>query len=723
MPDLFTITVRSRNLRPFPAGGRLWGPKDTVATVPAVTMLDLWACRASLVVAWPVGWIAPDGSEPGRPEPTPPTVDATVAPPIADADVITVDMRLPFDAPPDEDNSETPVVDALPAQVVTESGTFEPTGAPSLPPVTTSAYTTKNATLHATLSGHLVDVLDKLGAKALPSPEERELGPGLLLERFIDSLAAERAVDLRMSKVQRALVRAASAQPLGGIFAKSEELFHFGAAGLKFRQPNIISLRCGIRAGKTLIASLAVLWTALTCSTRRPITAEELEVGVLPGADGMRPIMQPGERVRVLFVTPEVNQSKQAFGYVLNAVRLSPRLRRFIVHGSTTRKLILRRPHDGVEVLFEMVAASAQGNNVRSGWLAGAVFDEGAFFGDDEAVVNLKDNLGAASTRLLPGAQVWLPSSPWADAGHYHEEHTKAFGNPGNTLAFHSSSMAMNPMLNTPEKRAEIDARRVEDALLAAREYDAIPLSALSNLFFTPTVLKLCVNLERTEESGLLTLPPVRGTPHYAGTDLGFRKNSSTLAIARNIDRLVSGKSTSISQLAYYEERIPPQGHPLVPGEVIKGFGNACQEYRCSSMRGDNSDTPTAREHLATLPGAPVEYDEYIPTQERNADLFDRVRQRMSEGCVELPNDARLLGQLKRVTARPTEKGKTQISLPKQGRAHGDIVAALMLALDQAISGAKPAAPYDATYDRVLSARDTRGYGSARGAASAWSAD
>ena len=706
------ITARSRTGRPVPCGGKVWGRDVSSVEAAPRTLLDLWERRHDLIVEWPADWIAPDGSQPGKVvkrqlavSVSTPTVALQCPPEILDTATRLQASAPPLQRPPKP--AEAPLDDTgLPP--------IEPTRSPyeekPPPPVKTAQYTPKNARLHATLSGHLSDILDNLGAKNAKTPGEAELAGDVTLERIVDSLTAEKAISLRMSRPQRALCRAASGQSIGGLLTKAQEAFHFGTVGLTFTRPKIVWLRCGIRAGKTLVAAMAMIWCALTCSARRPPTDAEKEAGVIVGTDGCVPILQPGEAIRVVFVTPDLKMGRTAYNYVAQAFEKSPRLRKFIVMRRAYQMLV-RRPCDGIHVLFETVAASPMGNNVRSGWLAGALFDEAAFFDDgDESVVNLRDNVTAATTRLLPGAQVWLPSSPWADAGYFHEQHTKAFGNPGKAIAFHSSSIAMNPALDV----ADIETKRTEDELLAAREYDAIPLSALSNLFFTPAVLACCVAAERTEENGNLTLPPMPGHSHYAGTDLGFRKNSSTLAIARNVQRETDGVPVDVAQLAYHEERIPPQGTPLVPGDVLKGFGAVCQEYRCLAMRGDNSDTPTADEHLTSLPGSPVAYDEYIPTQERNAALFDRVRQHMSSGRVELPNDPRLLGQLKRVTARPIPGGKTQIVLPKQGRAHGDLVVALAHAIDQCITGASRVSLYDSSYDKSIYSVDIRGYGSVR---------
>jgi hypothetical protein len=406
--------------------------------------------------------------------------------------------------------------------------------------------------------------------------------------------------------------------------------------------------------------------------------------------------VRPGEQVKCLIVTPRANQGKQAFGYILGALKESPTLRKLIVH-ETLETVVIRRPIDGKEIRVEMVAASPRGNNIRGFWLAGVLFDEAAFWGDDDAAVNLKDNIGAAVTRLLPGAQCWMPSSPWADSGTYHELVEKAFNQDerdNDTLAFHSDSRRLNPALDKVLEAAE----RAKDPQNAAREYDAIPLSSLSNLFFPPSAITLCTDLNRTAKNGNLILEPCPGVAHFAGSDLGFTKNSSTIAICRN-------RELDVIELAYYTEWIPEPGKPLKASVVVQDFGFSCQQYDCDTLRGDNAYTHDAVEHLESLPGKSVTYDKFVPTQAINAALYTQFRTLLCEGRVSIPNDPRLLGQLKKVLGKPIAGGKIQIILPKQGAAHADLVVALVLSAVECAEGTRRQPGWDYTYDKMAKSK------------------
>lgn len=485
------------------------------------------------------------------------------------------------------------------------------------------------------------------------------LPPTTTLERFVESpdLGA-----LPISPAQRALLRAADGLPVTHLDAAGLH-FHFGVDALPAQpRPRVVVLRTGVRAAKSLIASLTLILRSLTCQLRRePEHADER-----PGPDGLVGV-RPGELVRALIVAPRLRLSRAPFHHVVGAVKASPVLSRHVVKVGA-ESILLRRP-DGAEVLVEMVAASGGGANLRSTWLASVLFDEADFHDEDDAAVNLKENFQAVQTRVLPGGQVWVVSSPWDDAGEFHELFTGAFGHPGRAVAFHSDSLTMNPTLD----RADIEAERRRDPENAAREYDAVPLASGSLQFFPKAALDVAMGGARET-----SLAP-NDAPHWGGVDLGLRKNSSALALARR-----SGEKVV---LAYHEELIPARGAHLKPGEVCRSFAATALRYRCLSIRGDSHYADTAHEEFpkvrATWDGnVTCAYDEWQPSSANQADAFSRFRTMMLEGRLELTRDPRLRKQIEDTKFKKGPNG-IQVVLPKHGAAHGDLLMAVVLACVQ----------------------------------------
>ena len=480
---------------------------------------------------------------------------------------------------------------------------------------------------------------------------------GLTLEELV---TAPDMAAFPASPVQRALCRVADGKPVDDLLSPEQQSYHLGAPRFSaLARPRTVVLRTGVRAGKSLIAACALILSILTCQFRRvPIDGEQ------PGADGLVGV-RPGELVRALIVAPLLKLSRSPLFHLIATMRASPVLAPLLVRAGT-ESCVIRRP-DGNEVTIELVAASSGGANLRSTWLAGIIFDEADFHDGEDGAVNLPDNYRAAVTRMLPGAQVWIPSSPWADEGPFYEMFNAAFGRPGRALAFHSSTRAMNPTLDREDEAAE----RKRDPDNAAREYDAIPLKSGSSLFFPNDALVLAVDEKRPMHL------PANGATHYAGADIGLRKNSSALGIARES---ADGKKV---ELVYHEEVRPEPGAPLKPSEVINGFGQKCQEYGAGSMRGDSYYADAAHEHLGALKGRSVVYDEWAPTMDAQAEAFTLFRTLMQESKLSLPNDPRLLQQIRAVRARKLPGGKVGIRLPKQGAAHGDLLMAVVLACVQ----------------------------------------
>jgi hypothetical protein len=484
------------------------------------------------------------------------------------------------------------------------------------------------------------------------------LRAGLTLEALLTSpeLGA-----FRPSPAQLALVRAADGASVDGLLSPEQMIFHFGAEHIAAVRPSIVIPRTGVRAGKSLISAMALLRGILTAEFRwKPGEGDD---DVQPDDDGLVGV-RPGELVRALILTPALTTSASSFHHLIGTMQASPVLRQLFVKDPGAETALIRRP-DGHVVHVQVVAARASGLNVRSTWLAAMLFDEADFHRDENGVVNLPDNFRAARPRMLRGAQIWLPSSPWADMGPYHEMFTSAFGKGGPTLTFHSDSRSMNPSLDREAEREE----RERDPDNAAREWDGIPLSADSTLFFPPDAVERAIDRDRA-----MRLPPLPGVPHFGGSDLGFRKNSSAMAIARFFSSRV--------ELAYHEELRPPKGGSLKPSAVCEAFGGVCGDYGVDRLRGDGHYAETAREELDRCRPR-VTYDDWNPSLEAKTEAFTAFRRLMQEGLLSLPDDKRLIAQIKRTQSKPIAGGKIQIQLPRQGQAHGDLLMAVVLACTQ----------------------------------------
>lgn len=490
------------------------------------------------------------------------------------------------------------------------------------------------------------NVRARLLARVWADRAQRDQAGPLNYRAFIES---QRFCKLDLSPVVAAIADASEGRGVDLDDDVAVRVFGCEAAQLPKARRLTVVVRAGGRGGKTsrLLATKAIhaAWTV-------PL-----------------PTLKKGEHARALLIAPDKSLAIQALNYVRGYIEESPELLNAVVR-DTTECITIRRPLDGRLVDITIGAATRGGKAARGRTLVYVGLDEAAFFySDDGYTVTDKEIYRAAIQRIVPnGGQIWIVSTPWLEGmGIMEDRIGEDFGVHEKSLVAVGGTRDLNPSWD-PTGEIERDMRD-DDPENAAREIDAVPLSAGTKMFFSPDAIKLAIASGRTGN-----LEPTNG-PAFAGVDLGFRRNSSALAIVRH----EHGKAT----LAYAEEKRPKKGEPLKPSEVCEEFGRACIRYGARKMRGDLHYVDTAKEELARLGHGRVSYDEWNPTSSNMSDAFTSLRKLMAEGKVDLPNDARLLSQIRQTTIKHLESGVVKIVLPKQGQAHGDLLMAVALAFSQ----------------------------------------
>jgi hypothetical protein len=478
--------------------------------------------------------------------------------------------------------------------------------------------------------------------------------------------------DLPASDTQIALLSAVDGRSIEDILPRDRMLFHFNTERLPSGRPSLVILRTGVRAAKSLIAALSLLYNALFCQFRRPPDPKQ---GERPQADGMIGV-RSGEEVRALIVGPKLHHGAAPLEHIRGTMKKSPVLSK-LIEEDKAESITVRRP-DGALVKIMRIAADKGGGNLRGTWLAGILFDEAAFHDDDEAAVNLGDNIDAVLGRLLPGAQAWVVSSPWSEDDSFNRLFLRFFGRPADALAFHSDTRSMNPAY----PQADIDRVRRYDPDKAQREFDALPLAAGNKAFFPLDAIEKSINEKRD-----MYLAPELGVPHSAGSDWGFTKNSSALAIARPMRATLDGREVVKAALAYHEEKRPDKGVSLKPSEVVRDFAQKCRRYRARKIQGDYHSRETTDEELSKLREQDRTFDIiYEPVSQQPDEIGERfaeMRRRMQEGLIDLPDDPVLRKQLEDTRSRVLPGGRIGIVVPKHGARHGDVMQAAILALVQ----------------------------------------
>ncbi|WP_394825038.1 hypothetical protein [Pendulispora albinea] len=386
--------------------------------------------------------------------------------------------------------------------------------------------------------------------------------------------------------------------------------------------------------------------------------------------------MAPGERAVALTIAPKDEQRQQVVNYQIGAMSMRPELWATIVW---PRKISLdhppsgftiRRP-DGQTVSFEASTCNRGGVGGRGRSFTDALMDEAAFFQDEKKVVNDKELFTAAAPRVLPGGQAIAQTTAWAKVGYHYEQWKQNFGHPVSGVAARATTEMLRPAA------ADIVAlERANDPETARREFDAEPMAETATTFFSEELIESC--LIEVPWFGTLAHADNPDIEKSAGSDMGFRSNSSALCITYRVLGMIV--------LGYAAELRPEPGKPLRVSHTVATFREALRARNVSTTMADGHYREAVVEHLGDL----LLVDAPSPS-----DVAVRVRTLMRDGRVRLPDPralppefatvvTRLVKQLKEVKGQATAGGGMTIHLPLwPDGSHGDIAAAFMLAVYQ----------------------------------------
>lgn len=459
---------------------------------------------------------------------------------------------------------------------------------------------------------------------------------GLSLEALLtspDAFALETA-----SPLQRAITRAADGLPVGDLLDADACRRHFGCSpdDLARVAPVIVEVIAGVRSGKSLMAGAAAFKGALCADLSA---------------------LKPYEIARVPIVAPTIDNAVATYNLLRGAVEAAPALRDLLVEPPSSDTLLVRRA-DGRIVEIVVCAAHRGGIALRSRWLAGFVLDEVALFGQDSAgyAVNAEELLRAGETRLVPGAQGWLISSPFGPQGLLHAIWKEHFGKPGRVLVAHAPTVAMNTAF--PVETVEAVRRRDPDA--AEREYDA-KFSDAESAMLSSAHIDACIR----KAPAPADLPPKPGHDYYATMDPATRGNSWTLAVghaelaARSQAGQPNDRLRQVIDLAH--QWTGSKSDPLSPDAVFREMAGILRPYGVDAIETDGYSADalqdTARRHGLYLI---IRHT----TQQEKLERYKALNVKILDGDVELHPHPQLRADLVAVRKRVSANAVT-VELPK----------------------------------------------------------
>lgn len=444
---------------------------------------------------------------------------------------------------------------------------------------------------------------------------------------------------LELSAGQSLIVDAADGVPIDHATDDGVRTAERGGAVLRTRERLGVAARqicvvAGIRGGKTTMAACAAVAGAL----RADLSS-----------------LRPDETAAGLIVAPHADSAAETYRALRELVEGHPSVRALLVGEPKASRLTLRRPSDGRRVELRVVAAGKGGLTLRSRWLTSVVLDEGAFFETSStAAVTDRAQLDAVRHRVVPGAQIWLISSPFAAKGLLHD--TWRTTAPG-WVVVHASSAALNPKYWTPERVARALA---EDYESASREVLGQFVDAATTLFSTAAV-------ERASRHPVA--PPVPHRRYVAAMDPASRVNPWTAVVAtRGPERY---------EIVAAREWVP-RGSDLDPDEVLAELARWLAPYNTTVVLTDQygyaSTAALARRHGLAL-------TLHTTTEKSAMSSHLWLKKRLEADEVALPPVPELLADMQDVQRVLGSGGRARVEYQRRGPRHADYVPAIVLGL------------------------------------------
>ena len=472
--------------------------------------------------------------------------------------------------------------------------------------------------------------------------------------------------NLTLSSVVAAIADASEGIPVTTIAAAvCKQVFGCGPEGLPKEFRREVGISAGGRGGKTsrFLAPKAI-HAAWTVPLRLP------GAPVDPAFLNAQQITQ-GEHPASIIIAPKRRLAKQCFSMVKGYVEASPILKSALVGEPTGESLTLRRP-DGILVDIQVAVADKGGASARSKSLLFCGVDEACFLSGTGSAVNDEDICSAARPRLVPGAQIWIVSTPWVEnEGVLEGLITSDWGKHTNALvAARVSTRLLNPTWDPDGSIEKAERARPGGSANADREILAIPLPRGTSSYFPADAISKACKLEA---------PDARPQELGAGADLGHGHDNSALSVAARYPKGIFALRLALEI---------PSGPLQKPSQTYETFARKLSQHCCGSVAADNHYAATFREVLDT-------YNIGFINAAAKDRVYAGVRTLLTEGRLALgsldeEDRENVAEQLRSIVGKPLVGGRIQISAPRRkvsdmgiatSVGHCDSVSALTLSL------------------------------------------
>ena len=383
--------------------------------------------------------------------------------------------------------------------------------------------------------------------------------------------------------------------------------------------PKSVILCAAIRGGKTLISAALAFRACLTIDVS----------GIMPN-----------EPVRYSIVATDMDKAKMAVAFLQGIVPEAPRLRPYFL-GRSEHGVVVRHP-SGLPIEIRVTFGGGGGKGVIARWSAGLTADEApSMQGGRGKSINLDDLLRAVYGRLRPGAQVFMPGSPWAPSGPIFDAIQDNWGKPTKMLVvIRATGPMLHPEWWTPQRIEEM--RSLRNGELTIQTECWAEFGSLPSQFFTADDIRLATRPFQIDGIPQLELLYDPNRNYAAFSDPATRGDAWTLVIASWLE--ADNEGDAVAQIVCAKAWMGSKQEPLKAKEVFLEMRSILEKYRLSEVWSDAHNFDPNSEHASDV-GITLLKDE-APQAEKN----ERYLELRSLVTDDAPDDS---GQPKRISLPP----------------------------------------------------------------------
>jgi hypothetical protein len=337
-------------------------------------------------------------------------------------------------------------------------------------------------------------------------------------------------------------------------------------------QPAEVILCAAIRGAKTLISAALALKACLT-------------VDLSP--------TRPNEEVIYGITATDMGKAQAAIAHLTGTIPNATRLRPYFLR--STKSGVIVRHHSGRPIEIRVVYGGGGGRGVIARWSAGLTADEAARMqGEGGKSASLPALLRTVHARLLPGAQVFMPGSPWDPSGPIFDACQDDWGKPTwARVVIRATGPMLNPKHWTP---ANIEAQRAKvDGELIVQTDVWAEFGSLPTQFFTAEDIARATRPFQVDGVAQLALAYERHRTYAAFMDPATRGNAWTLVVASWLAG--DTESESLAQIVLAHEWIGTRTKPLQARDVFAEMAPMLSLYKLGEVWSDQHNFDPNKEH------------------------------------------------------------------------------------------------------------------------------